>query len=723
MDRQADRIERLLAEMTLEEKVGQMWQANLGATTVDESFEALVAQGAVGSVINAIGREAVETLQRIATQRSRLGIPLLICRDVIHGFRTVFPLPLAQAAGFDEDLVARCAEAAAAEAAAAGIHMTFAPMLDIGRDPRWGRVAEGFGEDPVLAGRLGAAMVRGLQAGLGSARGGVAACIKHFAAYGAVEGGRDYAPAVCSRTDLFDVHLPPFRAAIEAGARCVMASFSEFEGVPATADPWLLGHVLREVLGFDGVVMSDWDAVRQLCVHGVAADEREAALLAIRAGIDIEMFGDAFHRHLPDLVRDGQVPESRIDESVRRILRLKEWLGLFEAPVPPPPSPPPPPLALCREAAERSFVLLRNEGDTLPLVRDGLQTVAVVGPLADAPREQLGTWIFDGDPALSVTPLAALREMLEPRGRVLFEPALQHSRASGIRDCEALRKCCHEADVVVLVLGEEAILSGEAHCRADITLPGSQDLLVRYARQQAQRLIGVVLAGRPLVLTPLLDQFDALLYAAHPGTMTGPALARILFGEAEPGGRLPASMPRAVGQIPINYARKNTGTPPLPETTVLMQDVPVGAGQDSFGMTSYHMDVGPDPAYPFGFGLGYGSVAYEALRLSSRRITAGQSLRIEVEVANRGKRATTEVVQLYIRDSVASCTRPVRELRDFARVHLAPGERRSLAFELDEAALAFCGRREQPVAEPGRFDLWVGPDATGGLHDWFELAG
>lgn len=717
------RATRLLARMTVAEKIGQMTQVPAPGGGPGEDLVALLRAGHVGSVINEVDVDVVNTMQRVAVEESRLGIPLLIARDVIHGFRTIFPIPIGQAASWNPELVQDNARIAAAEAATAGINWTFAPMLDVTRDPRWGRIAESLGEDPYLAGRLGAAMVHGFQGDDLGAPGAVLACAKHFAGYGASEGGVDYNTANIPETELRNVHFPSFRQALDAGAGTVMASFSDLNGIPASANKFLMRQVLRAEWDFDGFVVSDWGSIGELATHGLTEGDRGSAEAALRAGINVEMTTSTYRNHLPDLLDAGVIDEAMLDELVAPILHAKFELGLFDDPyatsgallAPGHPDH----LAASKEAAIQGTVLLKNDRQLLPL-SDDIARIAVIGPLADAPYEQLGTWVFDGDPGLSITPLAALRQLLGG-DRVLYEQALETSRSREVERFDAARKAASAADAVLLFLGEESILSGEAHSRADIDLPGAQAALVREVRAAGRPVVAVVLAGRPLTLGNIVDHVDAILFAFHPGTMAGPALVDILFGSASPSGKLPVTFPRMVGQVPIYYAHKNTGRPPSPEKVVLIDDIAVQAPQTSLGMTAFHLDAGYEPLYPFGFGLSYTSFRYSDLALSRSEAVVGDSIVVSATVRNEGERDGAEVVQLYIRDRVASLTRPVRELKGFERIELGAGESRRVSFELGPEELGFYGRDMTFEVEPGEFDVWVGSDSTADLGASFRL--
>jgi beta-glucosidase len=717
------RIRELLSRMSLEEKVGQLNQVQSTGPNVVEDLAPAIRAGRIGSIINVIDRDAINALQHIAVHESEHAIPLLICRDVIHGFNTIAPLPLGQAASWNPDLVRDCARLAAEEASAFGVNWTFAPMIDIARDPRWGRIAESFGEDPYLSGIMGAAMVVGFQV---SATGGsdtLIACAKHFAGYGASEAGRDYNTTNIPENELRNVYLPPFFAALEAGVGTFMTSFSDIDGIPATASDFLLDTVLRREWGFDGAVVSDWDSIHQLCIHGLCENDTEATYLAASAGVEIDMISGAYERHLPDLVRQGRISEDRLDELVGNVLRVKLRAGLMDRDVTVLPEEPArmTALTLARKAAEQSLVLLRNEGDLLPLDANALDRVAVIGPMADEPFEQLGTWVFDADADRSVTPLSALTSMLEGDVVVEYERALPTCRSRDTGGFGAAVQLASNADTILLFLGEEAILSGEAHCRADITLPGAQAELVRQLKALGKPVVGVILAGRPLALGDIVDQFDALIYAWHPGTMGGPAIADTLFGRCTPSGKLPTSFPTMSGQVPIYYGHKQTGRPATPETIIHIDDIPAGAEQTSLGMTTFHLDAGYQPLFPFGFGLSYTRFSYSDLVLDTSSIPMGGRIVAEAVITNSGAREGTEIVQLYVRDRFGSLTRPVRELKGFERVTLAPGESRRVRFELHTDDLAFFRRDGKFAAERGDFDLWIAPSSQGGLHASFEV--
>jgi beta-glucosidase len=719
------RIQQLLATMSLDEKIGQMNQVNGGDDFIADDLRHDLQSGRIGSVLNVVNVEIVNELQRIAMEESRLGIPLLIGRDVIHGFKTVMPIPLGQAATWNPAVIRAGAQVAASEAAAHGVNWTFAPMIDISRDARWGRIAESLGEDPYLASELGVAMVQGFQGDDLASRYTIAACAKHFAGYGASESGRDYATTNIPENELRNVYLRPFHAAVEAGVVTLMASFSDLNGVPASGNKFLMDTVLRGEWAFDGFVVSDYNSIHQLAVHGFTENDKESAYEAAAAGVDMEMAGAAYSGHLAELVKEGRIPIDSIDTAVANILRAKFRLGLFDNPYTDPSAYPPAAgetaLKTAKTAALQSVVLLKNENSALPIAAEDIESVAVIGPLADAPYEQMGTWVFDGDPALSVTGLQGIREMLGDTVEVNFVRAMATSRSKTSDAFDEAVAAAADADRVILFLGEESILSGEAHSRADINLPGAQAELVRRIAATGKPLVAVILAGRPLTLTNIVDQVDAILYAWHPGSMGGPAIAELLFGVESPSGKLPVTFPSMVGQIPIYYNQKNTGKPPRHGEIVHIDDIDAHAPQTSLGMSAFHLDAGFEPLFPFGFGLSYGDFRYADIRVSEANIVAGETVRISAELTNTGAQAADEVAQLYVRDLVGNVTRPVRELKGFQRVRLAPGESTTVVFELDTDELSFFGRDNRMILETGDFHVWIGGDSTTQLRGEFRL--
>jgi beta-glucosidase len=719
------RMKALLAQMTLAEKIGQMCQLNASEGYAPDYLADDLRAGRVGSVLNVVDVDVVNELQRIAVEESRLGIPLLVGRDVIHGFKTIMPIPLGQAATWNPALVKEGAHVAALEAAGAGINWTFAPMVDISRDARWGRIAESPGECVFLARMLAIAAVEGFQGDDLSATGAIAACAKHFAGYGAVESGRDYATTNLPETKLRNVWLRPFKAAVDAGVVTMMTSFSDLNGVPATGNSFLLRQVLRDEWNFGGFVVSDWDSVRQLQVHGLTENDRESAFEAATAGVDMEMAGDAYRHHLIGLVEEGRIGIDTIDTAVANILRVKFRLGLFENAFTDPAELPPPgnehALATAQKLALQSVVLLKNDHGTLPLSTQRLSSIAVIGPLADARYEQLGTWIFDGDEELAITPLHAINSLVGHDVDVRYVRAMENSRSKATEAFDEAVEIANDSDVAILFLGEESILSGEAHSRADISLPGDQADLVRRIRETGKPVIAVILAGRPLTLTNLVDQVDAILFAWHPGAMGGPAIANLLFGVESPSGKLPATFPRMVGQIPIYYSQKNTGKPPSRDNVVHIDAIDTYAPQTSLGMSSFHLDTCFTPLFAFGHGLSYTWFDYQHIRTSADEIELGDTVTISADVTNRGEITAEEVVQLYCRDLVASITRPVKELKGFRRVRIKPNQTLTVDFELHTDDLAFYGRDMQRTVEPGKFHAWIGGSSETELRTEFHI--
>lgn len=713
------KVERLLGEMTLEEKIGQMNQ--LSPWDYEDLAEK-VRRGEVGSILNCTDPEQVNRIQRVAVEESRLGIPLIVARDVIHGYRTIFPIPLGQAASFNPELVERGARVAAVEASADGIRWTFAPMIDVSRDPRWGRIAESLGEDPYLTSVLGAAMIRGFQGDSLNDPASVAACAKHFVAYGASEGGRDYNSTYIPERQLRNVYLPPFKAAKDAGCATFMTSFNDNDGIPSTANSFVLRDILRNEWGFDGMVVSDWTSVTEMISHGFCVDAKDAAEKAVNAGVDMDMVSEAYIGNLVRSVEEGKVSMQVIDDAVRNILRLKFRMGLFDNPyvdtslhVDYAPAH----LDAAREAVEQSVILLKNDAGTLPLGK-GIRTVAVVGPMADAPYEQMGTWTFDGERQHTVTPLAALRQMYGDRVRIIYEPALAYTRDKSQAGIARAVNAARRADVVIAFVGEEAILSGEAHSLADVELQGAQRQLLKAIAGTGRPLVTVVMAGRPLVLTEEAEVSDALLFSFHPGTMGGPAIADILFGKVNPSGRTPVTFPRMTGQVPVYYAQNSTGRPAHPDE-MLIDEIPVEAGQTSVGCRSFYLDAGSTPLFPFGYGLSYTTFEYSDLRLSSDTYGADDEISLTFDLRNSGGCDGTEVVQVYVRDLVGSITRPVRELKGFRRIFLRSGESQEVTFTIPVRDLAFWGIDMTYGVEPGQFTLWVGPDSASGLSADFTV--
>ena len=703
-------IDQLLAKMTLAEKIGQMNQVSAGGD-VSRYAESL-RNGQVGSILNEVDPARINEFQRITVEESRLGIPLLVGRDVIHGFHTVFPIPLGLAATFDPELVEEGARVAAAEAVAQGIRWTFSPMLDIARDPRWGRMAEGSGEDPWLDARMGEAMVRGYQ-GEVPGPSSMAACVKHFAGYGAAEGGRDYNSTFLTERQLRNVILPPFEAAVKAGALTLMTSFNDNDGIPSTANSFLLKDILRNEWGFGGLVVTDWNSMGEMIAHGFGTDRKEVARLAANAGVDMDMMTFGFLSHLEELVRSGQVKEAVIDEAVRNILRVKFVLGLFEHPYVDEAAAAsvqyaPAHLETARKTAEESVILLKNDG-LLPLRSDRIRTILVTGPMADAPHDQLGTWSFDGEKSHTVTPLKALQERFP--GKVVYVPGLTYSRQQRSRFDDVVA-AARRADVVLAFLGEEAILSGEAHSLADLNLIGSQSELLAAFKAAGKPVVATVMAGRPLTIERDLPNCNAMLYAFHPGTMGGPALVNILMGDVNPSGKTPVTFLRTVGQVPMYYSHTMTGRPYNGET--LLDGIGPEAGQTSLGNTSYYLDAGAYPLFPFGYGLSYTDFTFEDITIDQDSYPVDGTIRVSYTLSNTGRYDGTAVPQVYIRDLVGSLTRPVKELKHFRRVRLGAGESIRLTDEIPVSDLAFWGADGQKKVEPGEFQLWVAGDSASG---------
>jgi beta-glucosidase len=695
------RIAKLIAGMTLAEKLGQMTMtasgyAVTGPIIAGDSTDS-IRDGTLGNLLNMVGADHCHEMQRLAVEGSRLGIPLLIGLDIIHGHRTLFPVPLAEAATFDPRAWTQTAREAAMEGAADGLAMTFAPMLDVSRDPRWGRGVEGPGEDSWLGARMAEAKVRGFQ---GDDLSGAGACAKHFCAYGAVTAGREYAAVDISERALHEVHLPPFVAAIDAGVATFMPSFTDLAGIPMTAHVGLLRGWLREKHGFDGVIVSDYNAIGELLNHGVAGDLAEAATLALQAGVDIDMMADAYRRGLPTALERGWVSMEEIDAAVRRVLILKERLGLFDDPYRRGAKPETPAALanrrrVARDVSARSIVMLKNERETLPIGR--VPTVAVIGPLADAPAEMGGPWGAAQDAASHISVLAGLRSTLEG-AQILHEAGvdIQSETTAGIAAAVGL---CDRADAIVLCVGEAANMSGEAASRAHLDLPGQQRALAEavLARAQAlgKRVVVVLFSGRPLVLPWLFEKADAVLAAWFLGSEAGNAIADVLTGRVSPSGRTPMAWPRAVGQIPVFFGQRPSGRPANPK--------------DHY--TSKYLDIPNAPLFPFGHGLTYGRFALSGLRVTPDRVSERDTIEVRVDVTNEGARRAEETVFLFAHDKVASVTRPLLELKEFGKITLDPGASGTITLNLPAAGLRFPGLDLQPRFEPGEVEILVGPCA------------
>ena len=708
------KVDGLLSQMTLHEKIGQMNQLSGGAWLSEAA-----AKGEVGSILNCADPAEINAVQRAAVERSRLGIPVIVSRDVIHGFHTIFPIPLGQAATFDPDIVERGARISAVEATASGIRWTFSPMLDVARDPRWGRVAEGSGEDPYLDAQMGVAMIKGYQGDDLSDPTAMAACIKHFVGYGAAEGGRDYNSTMISERSLRNTYFPAFKATADAGAATLMTSFNEIDGIPSTGNKWLLKDVLRDEWGWDGMVVTDWNSAGEMIAHGFSRDLKHSAEQAVNAGVDMDMMSYGFIQYMEDLVKEGKVSEAEIDRAVRNILKLKFELGLFENPyvdetLSAKVDYAPEHLAAAKESAVKSAILLQNKGNVLPLDKAG--TILVTGPLADAPYEQMGTWAFDGQKEHTVTPLAALREEYN----VIWEPGLGYSRDKDKSSFAKVRAAASRADAAVVIVGEEAILSGEAHSLSNLNLQGAQSELIAEVAKAGKPVVVVVMAGRPLTIERDLANCDAMLYSFHPGTMGGPAIADLIKGKAVPSGKTPMTFLRDAGQAPFYYNHNNSGRP-CNGTETLLEDIPIAAGQTSLGCTSYYLDTGYGPLFPFGYGLSYTTFEYGFPVLEKTQLGMDEVLKANVTVRNTGKYAAEEIVQLYVRDLVGSVVRPVKELKGFERVALAPGETKTVSFELPVSELAFWNIDMEYVVEPGEFNLWIAGDSASGEPVKFDV--
>ncbi len=725
------RIDALLQQMTVAEKVGQLVQLD---TDRPQNLR-LVEEGKAGSLFNVLGADRVNAAQKIAIEKSRLKIPLIFGLDVIHGYRTVFPVPIASAGSFDPELIEQAERVAAKEATAAGIKWTFAPMVDIARDPRWGRMVEGAGEDPYLGSVVAAARVRGFQGQDLADPQSLAACTKHYVAYGAVEGGRDYNTVDISEQLLREVYLPPFHAAVKAGSATLMSAFEDLNGVPATANHHTLTDILRGEWGFHGFVVSDYSSVHELIAHGVASDDAEAALKALTAGVDMDM-ADGAYQQLTTLVESGKLPISVLDEAVRRVLRVKFSAGLFERPYTDPQREKidilmPESVQIARKLAQESMVLVKNQNNVLPLNKSA-KTIAVIGPLADSKADQLGSWVAQGRATDAVSPLEGIKGKV-PDARVLYAKGVDldsfersgggigapvaapaPSTATGVLNIGGTTgapsiddavQAAQKADVVVLFLGELAGMTGEASSRASLDLPGKQGQLLEAVVATGKPVVLVLESGRPLDIRWANDHVAAILQAWYPGVQAGNAIADLLFGDVSPSARMPISWPRSVGQIPVYYNHKNTGRPTAPDRW----------------HTGY-LDASKEPLFPFGYGLTYTTFQYGNLRVETPAITSTGTLRVTAEVQNTGQRAATEVVQFYVRDRVAPTSRPVRELKGFSRVALAPGEHKTVEFSVNASVLGSYDPGMTWVVPAGAYDVWIAPNAVEGVHGEFEMS-
>ncbi len=727
-----DKIDSLISVMTLEEKIGQLNLPSAGQFTTGQAENSDIArkieQGLVGGLFNIKSVGSINEMQRIAVEKSRLKIPLLFGMDVIHGYETVFPIPLGLSCSWDMGLIEQTARMAAQEASADGISWTFSPMVDLSRDPRWGRVSEGNGEDPYLAGEIARAMVRGYQGNDLSADNTIMSCVKHFALYGASEAGRDYNTVDMSRHRMYNEYFPPYREAIAAGAGSVMASFNEIDGIPATANKWLLTEVLRNQWDFDGFVVSDYTGVSEMIDHGYG-NLQEVSVKALAAGLDMDMVSEGFLSTLPESVKAGKITEKEVDAACRRILRAKFQLGLFDDPYrygsetrareeiftaenr-----------AFSRKVASESFVLLKNEGNALPLAKTS--TIALIGPLADAPENMAGTWSVAARHSESVSLLQALRKInpktLYAKGSNLDEDSVLEANSTMFgktlnrdsRSANALRAeavhIARGADVIVAAMGESAEMSGEASSRSNIEIPETQRDLLKALLATGKPVVLVLFTGRPLAMKWEHENVPAILNVWFGGSEAGDAIADVLFGDVNPSGKLTMTFPQNVGQIPLYYAHKNTGRP-------------LEEGKWFSKFRSNYLDVSNDPLYPFGYGLSYTTFSYGDVKLDKNTITQSDSLTVSIDVTNSGNVDGAEVVQLYIRDLVGSVTRPVKELKGFNKVFLTAGETKTVTFKITEKDLSFYRSDLSFGWEPGDFEIFVGGDSQNVKKATFTL--
>jgi len=707
------KVDSVLKLMTLDEKIGQMvlytsdWDVT--GPTLKSDYIDDIRSGKCGNIFNAHTVEYVRKLQKIAVEESRLGIPLLFGYDVIHGHKTIFPISLGESASWDLQAIEKSARIAATEAAASGLNWTFAPMVDISVEPRWGRVSEGAGEDPFLGSQIAAARVRGFQGNDFADTTTVLACVKHFAAYGAPLAGRDYNTVDMSQRVFLDVYLPPYKAAIDAGALSVMSSFNEFDGVPATGNKYLLTDILRTQLGFKGFVVSDYTSVNEMVHHGIVANEEEAALLAIKAGLDMDMQGEVYAKYLKGLIEKGLVDEKTIDQSVRRILKVKFKLGLFDDPY-----------RYCNEerekrtiyapehleaafdVAKRSMVLLKNENNVLPLKKG--EKIAVIGELAASKRDLLGSWKAAGDWNFMKSVLDELKEYNGEKN-VLYAEGCKKMGDDRTGFAQAIATA-RRADKIVMVIGEDAEWTGEAASRSNINVPGVQTELLEQLKLLNKPLVVVLMNGRPLVLTKENKLADAILEAWFPGTMGGKAITYVLYGEYNPSGKLTMTFPQNLGQVPIFYYEKNTGRP-------------IYLSNDKY--KSKYLDCPNDPLFPFGFGLSYTTFEYSDITLSTKELQQNGSIKATVTVTNTGKTDGEEVVQCYIRDMVGSVTRPVKELKGFEKIFLKAGESKEVSFTITPDLLAFHRLDMTYGTEPGDFKLFIGGNSRDVKETSFKL--
>jgi beta-glucosidase len=735
-DSEMDRfISELMGKMTIQEKIGQLNLVTPGGgiltgSVVSTDVEAKIKAGNVGGIFGIYGPEKLRQAQKLAVEDSRLGIPMIFGSDVIHGYKTTVPIPLGLSFSWDMELIEKTAQMAAKEATADGIFWNFSPMVDVSRDPRWGRISEGSGEDPFLGSEIAKAMVKGYQQNDLKAPHTMMATVKHFALYGAPEAGRDYNTVDMSRMRMFNEYLPPYKAAIDAGVGCVMSSFNDVDGVPATGNHWLLTKLLREQWGFEGFVVSDYTSVNEMIDHGMG-DLQAVSALALNAGLDMDMVGEGFLTTLEKSLNEGKVTEAAIDNACRRVLEAKYKLGLFEDPYryfddtrPAKDILSAENRAVARKAAAHSMVLLKNEGEVLPLKKAG--TVALIGPLADSKNNMLGTWAPTGDPQLSIPVLEGMKSVAGENVKIVyakganisddsvfaakinvFGPRIEIDERSPEAMLNEAVSLAKSADVVVAVVGEATEMSGESSSRSDITIPESQKKLVRALAATGKPLTLVIMSGRPLVIPEENILADAILFTGHPGVEAGNAIADVVFGETNPSGKLTATFPRNVGQVPIYYAIRNTGRPQ--------------AGEAFTKFKTNYLDVENSPLFAFGYGMSYTKFEYSGLSISNETLTENDTIEVSVKVSNTGNFDGEEVVQLYVRDVVASVTRPVKELKGFKKIFIKKDETETVTFKLSANDLAFYHQDLQFYAEPGEFMVFVGGNSDASLSGKIEL--
>lgn len=710
-------IDSIISIMTIEEKIGQInqysanwWDFN-GICTVKPEHLLLIEKGEVGSFLNIFGSDITEKLQKIAVTKSRLKIPLLFALDVIHGFKTTFPVPLAEASSWDMDVIFNSARYQAIEAASNGVHWTFNPMVDIARDPRWGRIVEGAGEDPYLGSQIAKYRVLGYQGNNFTLPHSIFTCPKHFAAYGAVEGGRDYNSVDISETTLFNVYLPPFISALNNGAGTLMCSFNEIGSIPSSANKHLLRDILKSKLGFQGLVVSDWNSVGELINHGIALDSQEAALLSINAGVDIDMESNSYFNNLKELINTNKIDIKVINDAVKRVLRVKFALGLFDNPY-----------KYCnkseekqntltsemidfsRESAKKSIVLLKNNDNILPLTKD-IKSIAIIGYLANSKKNPLGSWEQLGDSNNVVTLLDGIKNKLNNSIKIDYSVGCFITDSTRKYFSEAI-ELAKNSDYVILNIGEDSKMTGEAKSKSNINLPGIQEELAKEIYKVNKNLIVVLSNGRPLTINWLSENVPAILETWFLGLQSGNAIADVIFGDYNPSAKLPVTFPRSTGQIPIYYNHKSTGRPSSDNLTQL---------------TSRYIDLSSSPLYPFGFGLSYSTYKYSNLRLDKKSLNESDSLKVSIDIDNLSNRDGNEVVQLYIQDITASITRPVKELKAFKKVFIPANTKTTINFTLKNEDLAFYNNQLEFVSETGKFKVFVGTNSEEVLENSFEL--